>query len=172
MAPSYCSQCGNPVESDAKFCPSCGARLRFVAQSRPFFDRPSRTNLEYMGFWVRVLALTIDSFVMSFASLALTFIAALTPYALIFVVPGFIYIFYTQMKCQTVGRRLVGIQVVGKNGEPIGFWRGLLRETIGKFLSTIVLYIGFIAVAFSRDKQGWHDKITSTYVVRRSRPSS
>ena len=67
---------------------------------------------------------------------------------------------------------MVGIQVVGENGEPIGFWRGLLRETIGKFLSTIVLYIGFIAVAFSRDRQGWHDKITSTYVVRRSRPSS
>ena len=172
LAPGYCSQCGNLVESDARFCPNCGARLRFVPQSRPIEDRPSQTNVEYMGFWIRVLASTIDSLAISFASLVLALIAALTPFAWIFVAPAYIYIFYKEMKCQIIGRRLVGIQVVGEDGEPVGFWRGLLRETIGKFISAIVLYIGFIAVAFSREKQGWHDKIASTQVVRRSRPVS
>ncbi len=42
---------------------------------------------------------------------------------------------------------------------------------IGKFVSEIVLLIGYVLVAFDKDKQGWHDKIASTYVVRKQKGS-
>ncbi|HEY92749.1 MAG TPA: RDD family protein [Dehalococcoidia bacterium] len=37
---------------------------------------------------------------------------------------------------------------------------------MGKFISTVVLCIGFFWVAGDRQKQGWHDKIANTYVVK------
>jgi uncharacterized RDD family membrane protein YckC len=82
-------------------------------------------------------------------------------------IPFVIYGVYKHMKCQTLGRRILGLTVVNQSGEAVGFWRGALRETIGKFVSTILFGLGYIWVAFNRDKQGWHDKISGTYVVRR-----
>ena len=65
----------------------------------------------------------------------------------------------------------VGVQVVKQDGEIPRIGTALLREVIGKFISWIVLLIGYIWVAFNKDKQGWHDKIASTYVVRKQRGS-
>ena len=75
---------------------------------------------------------------------------------------------YKNIKCQTPGRRLLGIKVVNQSGERISFWRGLLRETIGKAVSGIFVYLGYITAAFDSRKQAWHDKIAGTFVVRRS----
>jgi len=43
--------------------------------------------------------------------------------------------------------------------------QGLIRY-LGLFVSFLVLLIGVIWVAFDADKQGWHDKIAGTYVIR------
>ena len=43
-----------------------------------------------------------------------------------------------------------------------------LRETIGKAVSGIFVYLGYITAAFDSRKQAWHDKIAGTFVVRRS----
>jgi uncharacterized RDD family membrane protein YckC len=37
---------------------------------------------------------------------------------------------------------------------------------IGQGMSFLVLGLGFLMIAFSREKQGLHDKIAGTYVVR------
>jgi uncharacterized RDD family membrane protein YckC len=58
------------------------------------------------------------------------------------------------------------IQVVRTDGTPMTYGRAFLREVLGKFVSGIVLGIGYLVVAFDRDKQGWHDKIAKTYVIR------
>lgn len=41
----------------------------------------------------------------------------------------------------------------------------LIREWIGKAISGLLLSLGFLWILFDRDKQGWHDKLMSTYVV-------
>jgi uncharacterized RDD family membrane protein YckC len=41
-----------------------------------------------------------------------------------------------------------------------------LIRYVGLFVSFIRIFIGVIWVAFDADKQGWHDKIAGTYVVR------
>lgn len=40
-----------------------------------------------------------------------------------------------------------------------------LREIIGKFLSAIILGIGYLMVIWNPKKQALHDKIAKTYVV-------
>jgi uncharacterized RDD family membrane protein YckC len=41
----------------------------------------------------------------------------------------------------------------------------LVRSLAAAF-SVIVLFLGFLWIAWDRDKQGWHDKIAGTIVVR------
>jgi uncharacterized RDD family membrane protein YckC len=67
----------------------------------------------------------------------------------------------------TLGQRLFGLHVVdAATGQHIGVGRALGRF-VGYIISGLVLYIGLIWVAFDPRKQGWHDKMASTFVVRK-----
>ena len=69
----------------------------------------------------------------------------------------------------TPGQQALGIQVRNeRDGSRVSLKRALLRY-FGYFVSIWILYIGFIWVAFDSRKQGWHDKIAGTVVVRRVR---
>jgi uncharacterized RDD family membrane protein YckC len=69
---------------------------------------------------------------------------------------------------QTPGMMLLGLRVARDvDGTPPGFGRSVLRY-LGYLVSWFALFIGFIWVAFDSRKQGWHDKIAGTVVVRRS----
>jgi uncharacterized RDD family membrane protein YckC/effector-binding domain-containing protein len=69
---------------------------------------------------------------------------------------------------QTLGMMAFGLRVArDADGQPPGLARSLLRY-VGYWLSWIALFIGFIWVAFDSRKQGWHDKIAGTVVVRRT----
>jgi uncharacterized RDD family membrane protein YckC len=61
---------------------------------------------------------------------------------------------------------LVGVKVVNAQGDIPGLRRAALREILGKIISAIVLFLGFLWIAWDRQKQGWHDKIAGTYVVK------
>ncbi len=65
------------------------------------------------------------------------------------------------------GKKLLGLRVIYlESGRPARFWRMLLREVIGKWVSAIVLYLGFFWAIWDEQHQGWHDKIAKTVVVR------
>jgi uncharacterized RDD family membrane protein YckC len=58
------------------------------------------------------------------------------------------------------------MQVVGvADGNKIDVVRGLLRY-VGIILSIIPLFLGLIWAAFDPRKQGWHDKMAQTVVIR------
>ena len=63
----------------------------------------------------------------------------------------------------------VGITVIDERGNVPGLTRALIREVPGKLLSGLALGLGFVWVAWDEKKQGWHDKIAKTYVVRKPR---
>jgi uncharacterized RDD family membrane protein YckC len=64
---------------------------------------------------------------------------------------------------------LLGLRVARESdGSAPGLGRSFLRY-IGYFVSGLALGIGFLWVAFDSRKQGWHDKIAGTVVIRRSR---
>ena len=67
---------------------------------------------------------------------------------------------------QSPGKIAIGIKIVKMDGTPIGFGTTLLREIIGKIVSAIILLLGYIWILFDGQRQGWHDKIASTYVVK------
>jgi uncharacterized RDD family membrane protein YckC len=67
----------------------------------------------------------------------------------------------------TLGQLALGIQVRRESdGRKIGLGTAFLRY-IGYVIASLVIYIGLIWVAFDKRKQGWHDKIASTVVIRR-----
>ena len=66
---------------------------------------------------------------------------------------------------QTLGKRLFNITVVSTTGEPVGLGRAFLR-LVGYFVSSLILCIGFLWAVFDPNKQGLHDKIARTYVVK------
>jgi uncharacterized RDD family membrane protein YckC len=65
----------------------------------------------------------------------------------------------------TPGKKLLGMRVVKEGGQQAGFGTMLVREWIGKVISGMVFSLGFLWILFDRDRQGWHDKLVSTYVV-------
>lgn len=120
-----------------------------------------------MGFWIRLLASIIDSVIVNVAAIILTLIAGVPGIVLGWLGSILYYVLFTGLKGQTPGKMATGIQVVTEGGEVPGVGRAFLREIIGKIISTVVIFIGYIWVAFDPRKQGWHDKIARTYVVKK-----
>lgn len=65
---------------------------------------------------------------------------------------------------QSPGKRVVGIRIITDGGRPPGVGRGFAR-TAGALLSELVLFAGYLWAIRDRQRQTWHDKIASTYVV-------
>jgi uncharacterized RDD family membrane protein YckC len=129
-------------------------------------------EVKYAGFWIRFLASFIDGILLT----ALAYILGLQSSAqtALFSVEQNIhnlmsivyYILLTGFLGQTLGKMIVGVKVVRTEGAPAGWGAVILRETIGKIVSAIVIGLGFIWAGFDKHKQGWHDKIAGTYVVK------
>ena len=66
---------------------------------------------------------------------------------------------------QTPGSRVLGIRVVKTTGAELTLVDAFIRY-IGLVISIACLFIGVIWAAFDGQKQGWHDKIAGTYVVK------
>jgi uncharacterized RDD family membrane protein YckC len=64
----------------------------------------------------------------------------------------------------TVGKLALGIRVVDEQGKRISFLRATGRF-FAKYLSTLIIFIGFLMVAWTRRKQGLHDIIAGTLVL-------
>lgn len=69
---------------------------------------------------------------------------------------------------QTLGKKICGIRVIRAAGErgSIGFGRALLREIIGKWLSGLIFGLGYLMVAFHKQKRALHDLVAGTYVIK------
>ena len=66
----------------------------------------------------------------------------------------------------TPGMRMFGLRVVrDADGGPISTGTAIVR-VIGMWVSSAVLYIGFIWVFVDKRRRGWHDLIAGTVVVR------
>mgnify|MGYP001176811683 CR=1 FL=1 len=66
---------------------------------------------------------------------------------------------------RTPGKMILGLKVIGEDGTPLTFGAAFLRS-VGYLISSVVLNLGFLWVAFDKKKQGWHDKIAGTTIVR------
>jgi uncharacterized RDD family membrane protein YckC len=86
---------------------------------------------------------------------------------IVYAISIFYYAIMESSKTQgSVGKLAMGIKVTDMNGERISFAKGLIRA-IGKIISGMILCIGYLMAAFTDKKQGLHDMIASTVVVKK-----
>jgi uncharacterized RDD family membrane protein YckC len=71
-------------------------------------------------------------------------------------------------KGTTVGGIVLGLKVVRLDGTPVTFPVALVRALAATF-SIVVLFLGFLWIAWDRDQQAWHDKLAGTVVLRQPR---
>ena len=123
---------------------------------------------EYGGFWVRVLAAIIDGVVLAVVGFVLGLVVE-DPSArnLANTVVGWLY--YAGMESSarqaTLGKMALGLAVTDLSGQRVSFLRATGRY-FAKILSALILLVGFVMVAFTEKKQGLHDMIASTLVVK------
>lgn len=66
----------------------------------------------------------------------------------------------------TPGKMACGLMVIMGDGSPVSGWRAVGRY-FAEMVSSLVLCIGYIMIAFDREKRGLHDRICDTRVVYR-----
>ena len=137
-------------------------------------------DYHYAGFWVRAIAAVIDT---------LLLMAVLVPVIMIFfgsdalgaadpdsgigmmlinyLLPAVVVIVFWVYRSATPGKIILGLHIIDEKtgGKPS------TGQFIGRYLcyyvSIIPLFLGILWVAFDKRKQGWHDKLAGTYVVKR-----
>ncbi len=147
-------------------------------------------RVRYAGFWRRFVAYIIDSILLVIlvsilnqfvggtyecvdlsTEIGAPFGVVCGPTALgnaVFVVVSLLYFagLESSPRQATFGKMLLGIFVIDQAGSRVPFGRALLRNA-GKYVSALILAIGFIMAAFTRRKQALHDIMAGCLVVRR-----
>ncbi|HEY5673655.1 MAG TPA: RDD family protein [Malonomonas sp.] len=133
------------------------------------------------GFWMRVVATLLDGLVVFVLQFVLGSLLAVAGFAtgnggsgeigslvmLFSYVLGFAYyIFFTGYCGQTPGKMALRIKVIRRDGSDIGYGRAAFREVLCKTISGLLLGIGYLMVAFDEQKQGLHDRMADTYVIK------
>ncbi|MDC3418002.1 RDD family protein [Aquibacillus salsiterrae] len=129
--------------------------------------------MEKAGFWIRAIALIIDSILVGILDwiISAVFGANNDPNQLVSIIISLViaigyYVWFQSFNNgQTFGKKIMGIRVTKLDGERVGFGNMFLREIIGKFLSALTLFIGYI-IAASPKKRALHDYVAGTMVVR------
>ncbi|MEY4560899.1 MAG: hypothetical protein RLZZ618_176 [Pseudomonadota bacterium] len=135
----------------------------------------------YAGFWSRTLASLIDTLWMSailvpvlvsiygwayFDGTKTSVFAGPADILLTYVAPAVAVVAFWIYRQATPGKSALGLKVVdATTGGPLSPKQAILRY-IGYYVSTIPLFIGILWVAFDERKQGWHDKIAGTVVIK------
>ena len=66
---------------------------------------------------------------------------------------------------QTLGKKALGIRVISlDSGGPIGYGRAFIRY-IGRIVSALLVYIGYLWMLWDSERQCWHDKFAGDVVV-------
>jgi len=150
------------------------------------------TERRYGGFWRRYFAYLIDKIVLYLVSLFLLVVGIIALghggisfgrimatgdlprgmglFAVIYTVALFItdMIYFTWFHGsvgQTPGKMLLRLCVIQASGEKMTFGIAFLRW-VGSLVSGLFLWLGYLWIAVDGRKQGWHDKIAATVVVR------
>lgn len=141
----------------------------------------SEDSPSYVGFWSRVGATIIDSILLLiiiypplifiygwayFDTDKTGFVAGPADFIFTWIVPLILIGVFWLKKQATPGKMLIRAKIIdAKTGEKPTLKQWIIRY-IGYFVGAIPLGLGYIWVAFDPRKQGWHDKMAGTVVVR------
>ncbi len=112
----------------------------------------------YAGFGVRFGAAIIDLVAATALGMIVPMIGGLVILA--------VNIYLIQKEGYSIGKKLLHLRIIKEDGKTPSLVDAIIRELVGKFISGIVLGLGFLLIIIDEKKQGLHDKLAKTYVVR------
>lgn len=148
-------------------------------------------TVDYVGFWLRLLAAIIDGFILGAiiwvfnglwplafglgwmggtggASISYGEVGGIF-WVLALLIPFLMFTAYLigfwAWRGQTPAKMLLKMKIVRFTGEPIG-WGGAVMRYMGFIMSFLLALLGHIWIAFDPRRQGLHDKIADTFVIR------
>jgi len=136
-------------------------------------------NAKYAGFWIRAGASVIDALLFMIVLLPLMFfiygeeyftsedlVVGAADLILNYILPIVIIIWFWLRFQATPGKMATKLTILdASTGGPMNFRQAIIRY-IGYIISTLPLGLGYIWVGFDKRKQGWHDKLANTVVIR------
>ena len=137
----------------------------------------------YAGFWMRFWAYLIDVLIVfSINGLLLTPLKLFNEgmaidlkfWTLNSILAGVVYYVYfalmTKYFRKTVGKMIMGLEVISSNKDSLSWSDILFREVVIRFIYNVFFILKFLylVVAFSKEKQGLHDMIGNTFVIHKS----
>jgi uncharacterized RDD family membrane protein YckC len=136
--------------------------------------------LEYVGFWSRTGASLIDTILLGVIVWPILtafygesywtsekFIQGPMDFLLSWVFPAVAVIVFWVVKQATPGKMSVSAKIVDAKTGNAATTGQMIGRYFAYYLSLIPVGLGFIWVAFDARKQGWHDKLAGTVVVRK-----
>lgn len=141
-------------------------------------------NSIYAGFFVRLSAYIIDSIIVGTVLMMIKIpklifglinpnIFLLKPLLFKFSIMDILlyllsltyFVSMTYLFGATLGKKLLKIKVCKADGEKLSFIDTLYRESIGRYLSTLIIFIGYIIIGADSEKRGLHDILSDTRVI-------
>jgi uncharacterized RDD family membrane protein YckC len=139
-----------------------GVPAALVSPLPPPLAATPESALPKAGFWVRMVALLIDCVLIGIITQGHDwFPILLASYGAVL----------WKLRGATVGDIIFGLKVVRVDGAPLE-WVTVIVRALACFFSVLAVGLGFIWIAFDREKQAWHDKIAGTVVVKLHKGSS
>lgn len=139
-------------------------------------------ELEYVGFWLRAGASAIDTVLLLIILLPIlhaiygpaywasdALIQGPADFVFSWILPAVAVILFWMARQATPGKMAIGARIVDATSGQAASTGQLVTRYLGYYVSTIALCIGFVWIAFDHRKQGWHDKLAKTVVVRAKR---
>jgi uncharacterized RDD family membrane protein YckC len=136
-------------------------------------------KLEYVGFLPRLGATIIDSILLAIIIYPLLYaiygreyfagghlIAGVGDFIVNYILPAVAIIVFWIYRSATPGKMAIHARIVdaGTGGHPST--GQMIGRYFAYYLSTIPFCLGFLWIAWDPKKQGWHDKLAGTVVVR------
>lgn len=183
----FCPKCGTENSTQTRFCRNCGFNLKTIVIEHPI--QPTQipapvqavpVTVQYAGFWLRLVADLIDTIIFWIINYFIDLAAGFQPLGrndeIQYIIWVFLWgtivnwLYYALMESfgtqATLGKMALGLKVTDLNGNRISFSRATGRH-FAKWLSVLIFSIGFFMIAFTEKKQGLHDMIAGTLVVKK-----
>jgi uncharacterized RDD family membrane protein YckC len=133
----------------------------------------------YAGFWIRVGASIIDSILILLVIAPIltaiygreywiseSFIQGTWDVLLNYILPAIAIIIFWIYRSATPGKMVLGLTIVDATTRGKPSTGQFIGRYLGYYVSTIPLLLGLIWVGIDKRKQGWHDKLAGTVVIR------
>lgn len=152
-----CPSCSSEVPAGYRWCSVCHSNVVGLSNSR--LASPARR----LGAFMLDVAIPLFAFVFM---LGMAGVSKSFGLGFLLFIAYAVWAFKLFSTGTTPGKKILGVYVVKENGSRAGFGTMIIREWIGKWISALVFSLGYLWILFDKDRQGWHDKLVSTYVVQ------